>query len=118
MGPLSDHKPPSSAHASHPVPFSLLTSYFSRPEGGPMKLLRDTWLIFPRHLRATLRNPVWVIVGLTQPLYFLILFAPLLDTIARAPGFPAGSSLNTFVPGLLSQLGFFGTAFVGFGLIA
>lgn len=83
-----------------------------------MRLLRDTWLIFQRNLMATLRNPVWVIVGLTQPLFFLVLFAPLLDSIAKAPGFPSGGSLNTFMPGLLIQLGLFGTAFVGFGLIA
>jgi ABC-2 type transport system permease protein len=66
----------------------------------------------------TLRNPIWIIVSLMQPLYFLILFAPLLKGIANAPGFPPGGALNVFMPGLLIQLGMFGCAFVGFGLIA
>jgi ABC-2 type transport system permease protein len=83
-----------------------------------MKLLRDTWLIFQRNLLITLRNPIWVIVSLMQPLYFLLLFAPLLKGIANAPGFPPGGALNVFMPGLLIQLGMFGCAFVGFGLIA
>lgn len=83
-----------------------------------MKLVRDTWLLFRRNLLLTLREPVWVFVTLLQPLYFLLLFAPLLDGIAKAPGFPAGGALNVFLPGLLIQLALFGCAFVGFGLIA
>jgi len=83
-----------------------------------MKLLHDTWLLFERNMLITLRNPVWVVVSLMQPLYFLILFAPLLEGIANTPGFPPGGALNVFMPGLLIQLGMFGCAFVGFGLIA
>lgn len=83
-----------------------------------MKLLRDTWLLFERNMLITLRNPVWVVVSLMQPLYFLILFAPLLEGIANTPGFLPGGALNVFMPGLLIQLGMFGCAFVGFGLIA
>ncbi len=83
-----------------------------------MKTLRDTWLLFARSMMGTLRQPVWVIVGLTQPIFFLVLFAPLLDGVSKAPGFPRGGALNIFMPGLLVQLGLYGTAFVGFGLIA
>ncbi len=83
-----------------------------------MKLLRDTWLLFSRQMITTLRNPVWMIIGLTQPILFLTLFAPLLDSVAKTPGYPSGGALNVFIPGLLVQLGLFGTAFVGFGLIA
>lgn len=82
-----------------------------------MKLLRDTWLIFRRNLVAVLRNPVWVIIGLIQPILYLGLFAPLLDGVAKAPGFPPGGALTVFLPGLLIQLALFGAAFVGFGLI-
>jgi ABC-2 type transport system permease protein len=83
-----------------------------------MNTLRDTWLIFRRALGLTLRNPAWIIIGLLQPLFFLTFFGPLLQPLATAAGFPPGSALNMFVPGLLIQLGLFGTAFVGFGLIA
>jgi ABC-2 type transport system permease protein len=83
-----------------------------------MKLLRDTRLLFVYNLKSTLRNPVWVIVGLIQPLYFMVLFAPLLTSVAKTPGFPPGNALTVFTPGLLIQLALFGAAFVGFGLIA
>jgi len=83
-----------------------------------MKLLRDTWLVFARHMAITARNPAWVVIGLVQPVLYLLLFAPLLKAVASVRGFPAGGAYNVFVPGLLIQLGLFGAAFVGFSLIA
>jgi hypothetical protein len=85
-----------------------------------MKLLNDTWLMFERSVALTLRNPAWVVIGVVQPLFFLVLFGPLLQPITAAAGFSGTgqNAFNVFVPGLLIQLGLFGTAFVGFGLIA
>jgi ABC-2 type transport system permease protein len=82
-----------------------------------MRLFRDTWLIFQRSLWLTLRNPVWVFIGLMQPILYLVLFGPLLTSIAKAPGFPSGGAYNVFVPGLLIQMAMF-SLFAGFGLIA
>jgi ABC-2 type transport system permease protein len=82
-----------------------------------MKLLRDTWLIFARNVVATLREPVWVVIGLFQPVCFLVLFAPLLNGLEGTPGFPPGDALDVFTPGLLVLMGLYGAAFVGFGLI-
>jgi ABC-2 type transport system permease protein len=83
-----------------------------------MKILRDTWLVFGRYWGLFIHNPVWVAIGVVQPLLYLILFAPLLSSIAKTPGFPSGGAYNVFVPGLLVQLGMFGAAGVGFSLIA
>ena len=83
-----------------------------------MSFIRDTWLVFERYMWLFLRNPVWVIIGVIQPIFYLLLFAPLLQSIAQAPGFPQGGAYNVFVPGLLIQLGLFGATGVGFGLIA
>jgi ABC-2 type transport system permease protein len=83
-----------------------------------MKTVRDTWLVFQRNLGLTLGNPAWTVIGLIQPLMYLVLFAPLLKGIASTPGFPSGGAYNVFVPGLLIQLGLFGAAFVGFSLVA
>ncbi len=83
-----------------------------------MKLLRDTWLVFVRYMGIFVHNPWWVAVGVIQPLLYLLLFAPLLKSIASVPGFPRGGAYNVFVPGLLIQLGLFGASGVGFGLIA
>jgi ABC-2 type transport system permease protein len=79
---------------------------------------REARLIFRQQLRLMLREPVWAVLGLIQPLLYLGLFGPLLKPLTSAPGFPPGSSWSVFVPGLLIQLAMFGTLFVGFGLIA
>jgi ABC-2 type transport system permease protein len=83
-----------------------------------MKSVRDTWLIYQRSLMLALRNPVWVIIGITQPFFFLLLFGPLLKGLAGQAGLSESSAYNLFVPGLMVQTAFFGTAFAGFGLIA
>jgi ABC-2 type transport system permease protein len=83
-----------------------------------MRFMTDTWLVFSRAMRLSLRNPVWVILGLMQPILYLTLFGPLLEPVVSAPGFPPGSAWQVFVPGLLVQLAVFGAAFAGFGLIA
>jgi ABC-2 type transport system permease protein len=80
--------------------------------------MRDTWLVFGRYFGLFIRNPVWVAIGVVQPLLYLLLFAPLLKSVARVQGFPAGGAYNVFVPGLLVQLGMFGAAGVGFSLIS
>lgn len=83
-----------------------------------MTLLRDTWLLFSYRLRTTLRNPIWVLMGLFQPVVWMLLFAPLLDRIAAGPGFPTGGALAVFTPGILVMLALYSSLFVGFGLVA
>ena len=81
-----------------------------------MRTIRDTWLIYQRSLTLSLRNPVWVIMGIIQPILYLLLFGPLLTNVAKMPGFPAGGAFNVFVPGILVMTALFGSGFVGFGL--
>ncbi len=83
-----------------------------------MKPLIDVWLVFERYLGLLLRNPAWLATALVQPILYLVLFAPLLKSLASLRGFPPGGAYNVFVPGLLVQLGLFGSASVGFSLIA
>ncbi|MCX4386713.1 ABC transporter permease [Micromonospora peucetia] len=81
-----------------------------------MKLARDTWLIFQRQFQLLLRNPVWVFVGVFQPVMYLLLFAPLLKPALNAS--TQAEAYKIFVPGLLVLLAIFGGLFQGFGLIA
>ncbi len=82
-----------------------------------MTFVRDTLIIFSRSMRLSLRQPLWVLIGLLQPILYLTLFGPLLQTVAASSGFE-GDAWQVFVPGLLVQLGIFGGLFVGFGIIA
>ena len=81
-----------------------------------MKLLRDTSLIFNRQMQLLLRNPVWIFVGVFQPVMYLLLFAPLLKPALGVR--TNAEAYEIFVPGLLVLLAIFGGLFQGFGLIA
>ena len=82
-----------------------------------MKTVRDTLLLLQRNITVTLRNPVWTILGLFQPILYLLLFAPLLEDLTSVPNFPGDNALNVFTPGLLVMMALFGSAFVGFALL-
>ena len=82
-----------------------------------MSFWRDTSIVFRRQIRMNLRNPAWVLIGVLQPVLYLLLFGPLLKPIvAQFPG-AADNAYTFLVPGLLVQLGMFGAFFAGFGLI-
>ncbi|HEV7658062.1 MAG TPA: ABC transporter permease [Mycobacteriales bacterium] len=78
--------------------------------------MTETFVVFRRAMRLSLRNPTWVIIGLSQPILYLVLFGPLLKPLSAQLG--TGNAYQLFVPGILVQLGIFGALFVGFGLIA
>ncbi|MEC3915205.1 ABC transporter permease [Nocardia sp. CDC160] len=82
-----------------------------------MTFLRDTGLIYWSQLRANLRNPVWVIIGLMQPIIYLVLFGPLVKGIAPSLG-PGADPWKILTPALVIQTGLFGALFVGFGIVA
>lgn len=82
-------------------------------------MFRDTWLIFRRDMTLSLRSPSWIVLGLAQPILYLVLFGPLLDGIVRtSPGFPAGDAWTVLTPALVVQVTLFSSAFAGYGLLA
>ncbi|MDT9593157.1 ABC transporter permease [Nocardioides zeae] len=84
----------------------------------PNGLLRDTSIVFRRQIRMNLRNPAWVLIGIMQPVLYLVLFGPLLRPLVSSFDLPTDNPYTFLVPGLLVQLGMFGAFFAGFGLIA
>ncbi len=82
-----------------------------------MKLFVDIGLLFKRKMRETLRNPVFIIISMSTPIVYLVLFAPLLNKLAGVQGFTAGHVLNTFIPGLLVIVAFMSGLFVGYNMI-
>jgi ABC-2 type transport system permease protein len=89
-----------------------------------MPFVHDTLIVFRRQMRLSLRNPAWVVIALVQPVLYLALFGPLLTKLpAGALGGNGGTggtaaAYKFFVPGLLIQLGLFGSTFVGFAIIS
>ena len=83
-----------------------------------MKILRDTWLVYQRQLLIVIRTPPWLVIGLVQPLVYLLLFAPLLK-VALAPMGATSyrDAYRIYVPGLLAAPAIFGGLAAGFPLL-
>ncbi len=77
-----------------------------------MTLAKDTLLLARRSLIHALRNPVWLFVGVSTPLLYLALFAPLLKHYIAH-----GNVLDEFLPGILSLMAFASGSGQGFGTI-
>jgi ABC-2 type transport system permease protein len=82
-----------------------------------MNLFNEIRILFKRSFIQTLRNPVWVAVGLSTPLLYLALFTPLLQKLAGGPGFPTNNVLDVFLPGILAFLAFGSGTGEGFSTI-
>jgi ABC-2 type transport system permease protein len=85
-----------------------------------LKFARDVWLVFQRHMTLLIRSPVWIAVGLAQPVVYLTLFAPLLRNALATPSGPASyaRAYLVYVPGLLIAIAGFGGLFSGLGILA
>jgi ABC-2 type transport system permease protein len=84
-----------------------------------MKLLRDIWLVFQRHMLLILRSPLWVVLGVAQPVIYLILFAPLLKpALASLDNGSMTVAYRIYVPGMLVALALGSGLYAGFGLLA
>ncbi len=83
-----------------------------------MKLLRDIWLIFQRHLLLMVRSPILIFLGIAQPVVYMILFAPLLKPALASLGANSMTdAYRIYVPGMLVALALGGGLYVGFGLL-
>jgi ABC-2 type transport system permease protein len=84
-----------------------------------VKFLHDTWLVFQRHMLLMLRTPIWIFLGITQPIVYLILFAPMLKPALASLGTASmADAYRIYVPGMLVALALGGGLYVGFGLLA
>ena len=82
-----------------------------------MKPVRDIGLLFQRYDIQLLRNPVWLFVGFSTPILYLVLFMPLLKHAGGAVGLSSGQVVNLFLPGILSLLAFASGIGLGFSTI-
>ena len=63
-----------------------------------MRLLRDILLIYRRQVRQSLRVPMTLVLGLLQPILYLLLFGPVFSQVSTSFGTEA-TGLQLFVPG-------------------
>jgi len=79
--------------------------------------LADTWYLFLKYSRITLRMPMWTLFGLVQPLIWLVIFGQLFSHFARMAGFPAASYLDFLAPGIVVMTVLFGSSWSGVNLL-
>ncbi|MEO5657531.1 MAG: ABC transporter permease [Nitrospiria bacterium] len=77
----------------------------------------DTWFLFLKYARITLRMPMWTVFGLVQPLIWLVIFGQLFSHFAKMAGFPAESYLAFLTPGIVVMTVLFGSSWSGVNLL-
>jgi ABC-2 type transport system permease protein len=80
-------------------------------------LLQDTWYLYRFNLKMSIRNFVWIVLGLFQPICYLVLFAPLLKKLVGFNTYGYEGAFNVFTPGLLILGAIFSTAYGGYEMI-
>ena len=79
--------------------------------------LSDTGHLLLRHLRTTMRIPVWIAVTLIQPVIWLTIYGQLFRRVVEIPGFGADSYIQFLTPGVVIMTALFGSAWSGMGII-
>ena len=77
----------------------------------------DTWHMLLRHIRTTLRIPIWIVITLVQPFIWLALYGQLFRKVVEIPGFGAKSYIQFLTPGVVVMTALFGAMWSGMGLV-
>ncbi|WP_066368545.1 ABC transporter permease [Herbidospora mongoliensis] len=78
-------------------------------------MFKDATLVLGYELRGLLRNPIWPLFGILQPILYLAFFAPLLGS--TVPGGSDQEVLAMFTPGMMLMIALFGSMFAGFSVM-
>jgi ABC-2 type transport system permease protein len=78
---------------------------------------RHTWFMVLRQARNLMREPIWIIVMVVQPMVWLILYGQLFKNITRLGGFGTTSYITFLAPAVVIMNGFFGASWSGMAMI-
>jgi len=70
----------------------------------------DTWYMLGRQSRNLLRQPIWIVFMLMQPMFWLLLYSQLFRRIVDLPGFEGQSYVQFLTPGIVVMTAFFSAA--------
>lgn len=79
--------------------------------------LQDTLAMLVRHQRNFLRQPIWLVFALTQPIFWILLYSQLFQRIVDLPGFGTDSYVQFLTPGIVVMTAFFGATWSGMSMI-
>ncbi len=83
-----------------------------------MQTLRQTGWMVLRQLRNLIRQPIWVVMMIAQPMIWLILYGELFKNVGAQGHAPtAGTYVEFLAPGIICMNAFFGGMWSGMGMI-
>ncbi|HEY6493267.1 MAG TPA: ABC transporter permease [Trebonia sp.] len=89
-----------------------------RPTPARGGVFADTWYLTGRKLRALVRQPVMIAMGVIQPVVWLFLFGEMFHKIIDIPGFGFhGSYLAYLIPGIVAMNAMAGNMWAGMSMI-
>ena len=80
---------------------------------------RDTWFMVGRQARNLMREPIWIVMMIVQPLVWLLLYGQLFKRIVHLPGggFGGASYITFLAPAIVVMNAFFGATWSGMAMI-
>ena len=82
-----------------------------------MRAIRDTWYMTLRQGRNLMREPIWIVLLLVQPMVWLILYGQLFKRVVHLGGFGTTSYVTFLAPAIVIMNAFFGATWSGMGMI-
>jgi ABC-2 type transport system permease protein len=82
-----------------------------------VSVLSQTLYLCARVLRNLSRQPIWIVVMVVQPMFWLLLYSQLFRRITELPGFGTTSYIDYLTPGVAVMTAFFSGSWAGMGMI-
>ena len=82
-----------------------------------MTAIRHTWFMVVRQARNLMREPIWIVLLLVQPMVWLLLYGQLFRNVTRLGGFGTSSYITFLAPAIVVMNAFFGATWSGMSMI-
>jgi ABC-2 type transport system permease protein len=82
-----------------------------------VKTLSDTWFMIVRQARNLMREPIWIVLLLVQPMVWLLLYGQLFKNVTKLGGFGTTSYITFLAPAIVVMNAFFGATWSGMSMI-
>jgi ABC-2 type transport system permease protein len=82
-----------------------------------MTTLRHTWFMTMRQARNLMREPIWIVLLLVQPMVWLVLYGQLFRNVTKLGGFGTASYITFLAPAIVVMNAFFGATWSGMSMI-
>jgi ABC-2 type transport system permease protein len=83
-----------------------------------VRVVSHTWFMIVRQSRNLMREPIWIVLLLIQPMVWLILYGQLFKNVTCLGGFGTTSYITFLAPAIVIMNSFFGATWSGMAMVA